>query len=215
MKTNTSIMLTAMALVATGAGCFWAIGDGSPQGQASQPDDFDRAKQGVVDHMDSLPRSPFQNELLKDGTLTQEEYDQAFAKFADCVTAAGAVLDGERTKNQWGVYDAGYGIPPIEYGVPNTRARIEADECNSQYFDVVGPRWQASHPIPEEAKEAAFATVPDCMRSKGLRPPADLTRGWSRGWIETHTSEENLLFVECIVDANRSLGMPKSVLIQP
>lgn len=185
------------------------------EGEASQPSDFDRAVDGVIDHIDEQPRSSFQQDLLKDGVLSEDEYDLAFSKFAECVTAAGGVLDGDGTKNQWGVYDAGVSVFPVEYGVPNTQARLGVDQCNAEYFDVVGQRWQAAHPVPREALQEEFAKIPDCMRAKGLEPPEDLSRGWAYRYMLAHPLEESRVLDECVLEANRNLGMPKSVVITP
>lgn len=215
MRTWIGLGFAGAAVVSLAAAGIWVWRPGWSAGQASEPTSFDRAVEGVIRQIDEQPRSGFQSELLRDGVLSEEEYDLSFSRFADCIEAAGAVLDGNRTKNQWGLYDAGYSIPAIEYGVPNVKARMAAEACNSEYFSVVGQRWQASHPIPREAIDAEFARIPDCMRAKGLEPPTDLSPRWSSRWEESHSLEEAKLLEECIVDANRNLGMPKSVGIAP
>jgi hypothetical protein len=206
-------LVVSLAVAGTAA---FALGlDFNSEGAADQLTHDDRVVDGIIQNIDQQERSEFQAGLLLDGTLTEDEYDLAFTKFADCATQAGVVLDGDRTKNQWGVYDAGYTIPPISYGVPNAAAREAAERCNTEYFDVVGQRWQAAHMVPREAIDAEFAKIPDCMRAKGLEPPADLSPHWSTRYQQAHSLEEGMLLEECIREANRNLGMPKSVGIAP
>ena len=184
-------------------------------GQASQPSDHDRVEAGAVAHIDKRPRSTFQEDILADGQLTEAEYDLAYAKFTECVVAAGGEILGPGTKTRWGEYDFDLGIPPLTPGSPNTEALSKVGDCDREYFNVVGPRWSASHMVPREVIDAELAKVPACMRASGVEPPKDLFAGWGNRFLTSASREASSVLNECLKAASAAAGLPSSTYATP
>lgn len=184
-------------------------------GRAAQPSDHDRTVDGVVSAIDDRPRSDFQDALLRDGNLSEAEYDLAFERYARCVVDSGGEINGPGTKTSRGVYDFWVGVPPAPGGGPDREVQAAVAACSAMYWDVVGPRWSATRMAPREEFAAAFASVPGCMRAGGVEPPGDLTEGWGRRYVETASKEEVAVFLECVRAANRALGLPSNLLSLP
>ncbi len=203
--------IAAGALVPAGIG---PVVDGTA-GEAAVPANHDRVVDGVVSQIDQRQRSDFQDELLRDGYLSEEEYDLAFEKYSACVVAAGGELNGSGTKTRWGVYGFWVGVPPARAGGPDREAQARVADCSTMYWDVVGPRWSAMRMAPREEFVAAFASVPGCMRASGVEPPEDLSAGWGNRYLATASHEDGTVLMECVRAANRAIGMPSNVLSLP
>lgn len=210
------LAVSALALGAVAGSLLVAksIVDGTA-GEAAAPANHDRIVGGVVSQIDQRPRSDFQDELLRDGYLSEEEYDLAFQKYSACVVGAGGEMNGPGTKTRWGVYDFWVGVPPAPSGGPDRESQARVADCSTMYWDVVGPRWSAMRMAPREQFVEAFASVPGCMRESGVEPPGDLSEGWGSRYLETASHEDGTVFMECVRAANRAIGMPSNVLSLP
>lgn len=209
--------LPAMLAFGAVASALFAIrvGIDGASGEAAVPADHDRIVDGLVGQIDQRPRSDFQDELLRDGELSEEEYDLAFVEYAGCVVGGGGEMNGPGTKTRLGVYDFWVGIPPAAEGGPDREARARVAECSVMYWDVVGPRWSAMHLAPREELVAALASVPACMREAGAIPPVDLSGGWGTRYLESAAMEDGAIFMECVRAANQMVGMPSNLLSLP
>lgn len=181
---------------------------------ASEPTVDDRGIDGIVREIDTRERSAFQDQLLSDGQLTGAEYDSAFAALKGCLEGIGATMNANPQKNRWGVYDAGYTLPYTEAGV-TTETRAAAEDCQTQYFSVVGARWAAMHMTPQSAYEEAFAKVPDCFRRAGFEPPADVSQGWTRRYLDGANTTAGEALLACVRTVNQELGNDPSIIVWP
>jgi hypothetical protein len=209
--------LVVVLVLGAAVGCLFAIRlavDGTA-GEAAVPANHDRVVDGVVSQIDQRQRSDFQDELLRDGYLSEEEYDLAFEKYSACVVGAGGELNGPGTKTRWGVYDFWVGVPPVPSGGPDREAQARVADCSATYWDVVGPRWSAMRMVPREEFVDAFGSVPGCMRDSGVEPPEDVATGWGSRYLETASREDGTVFMECVRAANRAIGMPSNLLSLP
>jgi hypothetical protein len=209
MRTRKSIGIAVSAVfVAAIAGAWLAE---LSRTDASKPRSHDRAIQVTVDAIDERPRSAFQDGLLADGTLTEAEYDLAYALFSECVERAGGTMAGTGAKTSKGIHDSFVLIPPTSSGEANAAAREGAKDCEETYFDVVGARWSAMKMEPPGEVEAALGTVRGCARDLGVELPP-LPSGEAVLEFLARASEiERSALDSCLRKASASLGYPSHV----
>jgi len=171
-------------------------------------------QQAALQGAASAPSSSFQDGLLADGKLTDVEYESAFARYADCVTAAGgSFVPPSPQRNKLGLYAFSIAIPPDGSGQPGqlqTNPRVKAVKaCGETYFDAVQQRWSAEHQPGVEAVAAAKAGIANCMRARGVTLPANLADGWGRQFMEGEPDPvDAAAFRDCALNAGEELGAP-------
>lgn len=188
---------------------------GLREGRAILASNQDHDLDALVNYIDENPRSAFQDAILADGEISEAEIEGALGRFATCATEAGAEIVGSLDRNRWGGYSFAVGIPPAEYGVPNTAARTAVDACHAEYWSVVGERWSATHMPPADAVDEVLGKVPDCMRDRGVEPPEHTGRGWASRYLETAELAEGSVLMECLRAANDELGEGPHTFVMP
>lgn len=179
---------------------------GAHAGEASVPVEYERVVDAAVKSIDERPRSEFQDQLLADGQLTEDEYDLAFARFSECVVAGGGLIAGPGTKTSRHIYDAFVAIPPDSDGQPNRVAKQAAADCSATYFDVVGARWSAMHMERPEAISSAMGQVRPCARAAGVELPSLSSSEAVLDYLQSAPRSNASVLAECLKTASAELG---------
>lgn len=187
----------------------------SAQTWTSSARDLDSAaKEAAVGASTGLPTSPFQDQLLADGRLTEEEYDSALEHYRTCTTdAGGQFIPDPPARNSRGTWTFTVTVPPVANGARNDEAITAVRACEKEYFDVVQSRWTAEHlPLHSEV-EAAKASIVQCMRERGIEMPDGLPVGWGQAYfgkpapVGLRTDREaGQAFADCSRAAGEQLG---------
>lgn len=116
-----------------------------------------------------------QDDALRDGQITREEYDAAFAELVRCVEEGGGfIVGGERV-------DA---YRPYEYQASISELH---EACYLKHYGLVDEAWQAAH----VDINATTMTMRECLVARGIEPPA------TRDEIDAEFAELGLTIEEC------------------
>lgn len=110
--------------------------------------------------------SDAQSEAMADGRVTNEEYRAAFARYSECMAAAGYPL--------LGVNDAG---TVITYS--NSDAAVTSGEegrCYALEFGQIDPAWQLANEYENDTQVALRA----CLEAQGITPGPDVETVWQQ-----------------------------------
>lgn len=129
-------------------------------GQAPEGSRVDRVLEGV----DTSQLSEFEQAVLEDGVVTQAEYDEAFSKWVDCMSASGITTYDDQ--DEFGRY-----LMVNEVPESSTEAEVEAAGDTSQacetgttrYIDVVYVD-QVMNPESQDWEQG----VVDCLKAGGF-----------------------------------------------
>lgn len=91
---------------------------------------------------------------IVDGTVTQDEYDQAYRRYLACMSDAG-----------YGVTELGTERGVYQYAYPEVGSQADA-ECYASEFEQVDIAWQIAH----EGDSAATDALRACLREHGIEP---------------------------------------------
>lgn len=95
---------------------------------------------------------------ISDRKATVDEYQAAFQRFRECLSAAGFELENVALNNQ--VYD---------FGVPNAAVDDGADgKCYEEEYKFTDMLWQSSDAVQSGSQTAQF--VRECLQEHGLEP---------------------------------------------
>lgn len=145
----TAAMVTAIVLTIAVTACK----------QQEEPTDFD------VQALAS-DSSEYQQEILRDGVVTADEYEAALLSSRDCIAAAGGIpgeiveMDG----NQLGFETL------IEAETEEAGKKISdaLRTCNSEYFYEVSQVWAYQNILSPEEREERRPKVIGCLNDAGL-----------------------------------------------
>lgn len=201
---RTSLLALAVVSVATIGATVYAT---NPLNEGGALDRDTAAKDTLVQASLADPRSSFQDNLLRDGTLSAEEYDAAFAEYSVCVTQAGAgFFPDPPVKNSRGTW-----MFVVRGDATGDRNAVQA--CGREYWDAIQSRWTAEHlPLHSEV-EATKAGIVQCMRDRGIAMPENLPEGWGTAYsgkpapagLRTDR-EAGQAFADCSRAAGEQLG---------
>jgi hypothetical protein len=116
--------------------------------------------------------SEYQQDLVKDGSLTLEEYEQAELSYASCMQAAGYRLHPGST--------ALNGLDRIDV-VVGPFSSFEAEQkdeatCKGKYTSTIDMAWAyLTQAIEQHVKSEAGKSMANCIKAAGLKPAP----GWT------------------------------------
>lgn len=95
---------------------------------------------------------------IRDRVATADEYQAAFQRFRECLSAAGFELtDVEFTNSEY------------EFGVPNTAVEDGAHgPCYVSEFRYTDWLWQSSHAVHKNSETARL--LRECLQERGIEP---------------------------------------------
>lgn len=117
---------------------------------------------------------------IADRTVTANEYQAAFQRYRECLSAAGFELSDVELEN--GVYD---------FGVPDAAVQDGADEdCYEGEYYFVDMLWQTSDAILNASESTQRLRT--CLQEHGVEP------GDTRAEIDVQLREEAIDISECL-----------------
>jgi len=130
--------------------------------------------------LDVSGASPEQTAELSDGEVTADEYEAAFQRYRECLSAAGYELADVQFDNH--VYSFGVPGEAVDSGVD--------DECYSAEFRYVDMLWQGTDDVTNSSDTAEF--VRECLRDRGIEPADTLEE------MSQQLREANIEHSECL-----------------
>jgi hypothetical protein len=117
-------------------------------------DESGAVRAALLDHIATNQMSAFQRGLLADGALSDEEYEQAFAEFRQCVVVGGgAFVEGSLDQNADGVYRTGVTVAAADAGFDRLAWGAVWD-CRREYLESV-QQWRVADRVPLPLPSAA------------------------------------------------------------
>jgi len=135
----------------------------SNQGIDSPPKNID----GVL-----ASTTEFQQEILEDKTVTQEEYEKSVAAYKSCVDQAGGLTSEIKNleNNQMGF--------EIEYTSSDDDSPVmdkKIIDCDNDYHFDVAQVWAFQNLLNPEERREQTPTVADCFRNEGVEVADDVS----------------------------------------
>lgn len=117
---------------------------------------------GPLTGVDVSNGSPAQAEEISDREATADEYQAAFQRFRECMSAAGFELEDVEFANF--VY---------EFGIPNAAVEDGTDaECYQAEFQYVDMLWQSTEEVQNSSDAAQF--LRECLQEHDIEPAGTL-----------------------------------------
>lgn len=107
---------------------------------------------------------PAERDLLRDGTLTIAEYEQAAFGYLACLRDYGVTPERQPKRSAGGSYVFSFTYSAAE--APEAGAALV--RCEAEHWAVINEVWGLAHPVPETVLQSARDALGGCLKEAGM-----------------------------------------------